>query len=110
MTETGTPVFGDNIDKLKRDIKAIFAKMDGAVDKRNAAQAVLGELRAKLKELGISKKAAAVCRSYMQMDEDERRVFDFSLAVCREAMGTPLQHDMLKMLDPEEAERETAEA
>ena len=94
MTESGTPVVGDNIDKIKDQIKEAYDRIIELIDDRNETQASIGEQRAKLKALGINKKAFDDCRAYMGMDAEERRSFDISYALIRQALSAPMQMEL----------------
>jgi len=80
----------DKIRDVHERVSAFKADRKSINDKISAA---MGELEA----LGISKKAAqAVFALYALEEEEQRRMYDLSAAVCRNALQMPQQGDLFQ--------------
>lgn len=97
MADSGT---NDNLKPLKRQIKQAFdrrTKLKG--DRKGINDEMSADLE-KLQAKGIGKEPFRMASKYMGLDEDQRRAFDIAYAVCREALGSPLQSDLFDNPQP----------
>lgn len=92
---------GDRLKEIKNRISLAARTVDQAKAERREANEVIGAERAALETLGIPRKAFDMAKRYVDLDPDERRGFDLAYAICREALGEPLdaQGDLIDMLD-----------
>lgn len=92
------PEFGDNIKGLTGDIIDAFEKIDKLAGDRDAINIKVQAIREDLYAKGIPKEALDLARAYKEWPEDKRRNFDLAFAVCRDAIGMPMQGDFLERL------------
>lgn len=92
------PAIGDNIKGLTGDIKTAFENIDALATQRDAINQKVQSVREDLYAKGIPKEAFDLARNYKEWPEDKRRNFDLAFAVCREAVGLPMQADFLDQL------------
>lgn len=92
------PAIGDNIKGLTGDIEKAFDKVDALGKKREGINKEVQAVREDLYAKGIPKEAFDLARAYKDWPEDKRRNFDIAFAVCREAVGMPMQADFLDKL------------
>jgi len=90
---------GDNIKGLTDDITKAFEKIDQLGKDRDAINQKVQATREDLYAKGIPKEAFDLARNYKDWPEDKRRNFDLAFAVCRDAVGMPMQKDFLDKLD-----------
>jgi hypothetical protein len=92
------PGIGDNIKGLTDDIEKAFEKVDQFGNDREAINKKVQAVREDLYAKGIPKEAFDLARAYKSWPEDKRRNFDLAFAVCRDAIGMPMQADFLEKL------------
>lgn len=96
-----TPIAGDNIKGLEGDIRDAFKTIDQLGKDRDAINQKVQATREDLYAKGIPKEAFDLARNYANWPEDKRRNFDLAFAICREAVGMPMQSDFLDQLNDE---------
>ena len=92
------PGIGDNIAGLEDDIKKAFEDIEQLGKDRDAINQKVQATREDLYAKGIPKEAFDLARNYAGWPEDKQRNFDLAFAVCREAVGLPMQRDFLDKL------------
>lgn len=92
------PGIGDNIKGLNKDIEKAFSDIDTLAKDRDAINQKVQAVREDLYAKGIPKEAFDLARNYKEWPEDKRRNFDLAFAICREAVGMPMQSDFLDKL------------
>ena len=90
------PEIGHNLNDLKKDIQQAMADMDEIDASRLELNERAGEIRARLETKGVNRKVFNAARQFAKTDEDKRKGFDTAYAICREAMGVPIQGDMFE--------------
>ena len=79
-------------------IKALTAEIRKLEADRKAVNESIGERRAAIKAMGVDMDAYAASKRRMEMDPDDRDVFDRSQALCNAALGVPVQKDLFDEL------------
>lgn len=94
---------GENGDNSMKDIigeiRDTMSKVDEFATQRENINQQIQALREKMFARGIPKEAFDLAIRYKEWPEDKRRNFDLAYALCREAVGEPMQKDFLKELD-----------
>ena len=92
------PGIGDNIKGLAGEITEAFEQIDDMAKDRDAINKKVQAVREDLYAKGIPKEAFDLARAYKEWPEDKRRNFDLAFAICRDAIGMPMQGDFLERL------------
>ncbi len=81
---------GGNIQPLLDEIKEGYDEVIELQEKVDALNAKKGEVRARMKAIGISKKAFDFGCKRKQMEDEERQKLDENYSVVCDALGVPL--------------------
>jgi uncharacterized protein (UPF0335 family) len=100
----------DNMKGIHAAIVTADSEIAEIEQQRKACNDEMAAIKEKLERVGISRHAIMHCRRYMKMDENERRALDTAYAICREALGDPVQNDLLDLIKPIPTKEEKAEA
>ncbi|MDD9905377.1 MAG: hypothetical protein OXT06_17550 [Rhodospirillaceae bacterium] len=93
------PGIGDNIDPVKKAIEKAIKDVGGLAQDREAINQKVQAIREDLFAKGIPKEAFDLVQKYVEWPEDKKRNFDLAYAICREAVGDPIQRDLFDNLD-----------
>lgn len=83
--------YGGNIKPLLDELKQRAENVQKLQAKRDQINAEIGEERAAVKALGISKQAFDFGLKRKEMEEEKRQTLDENYAVVCDALGVPLQ-------------------
>jgi len=86
---------GSNLKPLKADIAKAYVEITDHKKTRGEANAEIAAKLTSLEAKGIGKKSMRMAMTYVEMSEDEQAGFDIAYAVAREALGAPVQGDLL---------------
>lgn len=102
---------GGNIKPLLDELRKRAENVQQLQAKRDAVNAEIGEERAAVKALGISKQAFDFGIKRKEMDEEKRELLDENYSVVCDALGVPLnnQGDLFATNDKEKADANTQE-
>lgn len=92
------PGIGDNIGSLEDDIRDAVEKIGDFGKKRDAINQKVQAIREDLYAKGIPKEAFDLAQKYVEWPEDKKRNFDLAYAICRQAVGEPMQKDLFDKL------------
>ena len=92
------PITG-NINELKREIVDGVNAIVRLKTQREGVNADKSAIIEKLEAKGINRHALKMAMQYAEMSETKRQNFDMAYELVREAIGEPLQGDLLKELD-----------
>lgn len=94
---------GGNIKPLLDELKNLATEVQELIEKRDEVNATIAEKRARVKALGISKKAFDFGMKRKLMDEDQRDQLDENYNVVCSALGVPLkQGDLFATVNEKE--------
>lgn len=93
---------GGNIKPLMDILKAAQKRVLELRDKRDGINAEIAEERAKVKAVGISKKAFDYALNRSQMDPEKRDELDQDCALACDAMGCPITGDQGSLFETKE--------
>lgn len=96
---------GGNIKPLLDELKKLANEVQELTEKRDEVNAAIAEKRARVKALGISKKAFDFGMKRKLMDEDQRDQLDENYNVVCSALGVPLKQGDLFTATPNEKEK-----
>lgn len=86
---------GGNIKPLLDELNEIAEEVKELQEKRDEVTARINEKRARVKALGVSKKAFDFGMKRKAMDEEEREKLDDNYSIVCEALGVPLKQGEL---------------
>ncbi len=90
----------DNMQPIKdaavKAIEKIIEKIQGYKDERENSNAKIEAEIAGLEAMGVNRHAFKMALKYSEMDENQRKNFDFAYNLVREAIGQPLQPDLFE--------------
>lgn len=86
---------GGNIKPLLEEIKEAYDEVIVLQDKIDGLNAQKGEVRARMKAIGISKKAFDFGVKRKQMEDEERQKLDDNYSIVCDALGVPLKQGEL---------------
>lgn len=86
---------GGNLKPLLDELKQIADEVDELITKRDDINAAIGEKRARVKALGISKKAFDFGMKRRLMDPEDRNTLDDNYSIVCDALGVPLKQGEL---------------
>lgn len=98
------PGLGDNMSGLIPAIEKAFSEIGELGKNREAINKKVQAIRETLYSNGVPKEAFDLARNYSQWPEDKRRNFDLAFAVCRKAIGMPMQSDFLDKIGDAEGD------
>lgn len=81
---------GDNIQPLLDELNAIAEEVQELMGEREKVNAKIGEKRARVKALGISKKAFDFGLKRKEMDPEDRNTLDENYSIVCDALKVPL--------------------
>lgn len=90
----------EHVDNLKKQIVEAAAKIAQNEAARSSTNDDLAATYAALEALGIPRKPLKAVLAYMKLDENERRIYDTTYWLAREALGAPKQSDFFDLLKP----------
>ena len=102
VTTDAPPRLGGNLDVMKADIQRYIDDIIQAETERSVCNETISAARANIKSLGINTKGFAWALAYFKLDDDQRDNIDLSFAICREAVGLPVQADLFDTLPAKE--------
>lgn len=82
---------GGNIKPLLDELKNLADEVQELIEERDEVNAKIGERRARVKALGVSKKAFDFGMKRKLMDEEQRDQLDDNYSVVCDALGVPLK-------------------
>jgi len=101
---------GGNIKPLLDELKQRAENVQELIAKRDAINADIGEQRAAVKALGISKQAFDFGLKRKEMDEEKRATLDENYSVVCDALGVPLNINQGDLFETNEKEKDNANA
>lgn len=93
------PPIRGNLNELKREIVDGVNAIVRLKSEREGVNADKSAIVEKLEAKGINRHALKMAMQYAEMNETKRQNFDMAYELVREAIGEPLQGDLLKELD-----------
>jgi uncharacterized protein (UPF0335 family) len=90
----------DNMKGIHAAIVQADKEIGEIETKRKAMTDEISSVMERLERLGLSRHAMRHVRRYMKMDENERKSIDTAVAIIREALGDPVQNDLLDLIKP----------
>jgi hypothetical protein len=102
--------YGGNIKPLLDELKDRAKNVQELQAKRDAINAEIGEERAAVKALGISKQAFDFGLKRKEMDEEKRATLDENYSVVCDALGVPLNINQGDLFETSTKEKDNANA
>ena len=85
----------DNLRPLHDDIRQGVERIGTMEIERASLNEEIGSIRSDLESKGIKRRALKMAQDYLEMSEDQRRSFDIAYQIVRDALGAPIQGDLL---------------
>lgn len=82
---------GHNIDGFHSEIREVHEEILALEKQRKQINEKLGELRSRLETKGLIRKGQAAALSYFKLSPEDRKAFDNTYVLYREAVGLPLK-------------------
>lgn len=98
------PEITTNLTTLKREIKNAVGEIEAAAVRRQGANEDKAAIITKLEAKGINRHALKMMIRYLGFDDRQRKNFDESMMLVREAVGAPIQSDLFDKPDLKEPE------
>lgn len=94
--EAPAPI-GHNIEGFHSEIREVHEEIIALEKQRKQINEKLGELRSRLETKGLIRKGQAAALSYFKLSPDDRKAFDNTYVLYREAVGLPLKGAQLDL-------------
>ena len=98
MAEDTLTKAGDNIAGLQKEVNDAINDIITLMGERTEINELIGEKRAMLVAKGLNRDAFASVIKFKRADVDQREAYDSTYALCREAIGLPVEGEQFKLM------------